>query len=81
MNPLYRPDAPKRPVNLSINSDLLEKSRAMKLNLSAVLEKRLCEELGRQENARWRSMHTLAIRAYNEDVDENGCFGDEDRTF
>ena len=39
----YDPAAPKRAANLSINSDLLAKARALDINLSQTLER----ELGR----------------------------------
>lgn len=81
MQPLYDQDAPKKATNLSLNSDLLKKSRAMKINLSATLEQALTDKLARNEAKKWAEKNRNAIRAYNEFVDEHGCFGDEYRDF
>ena len=45
MGTLFDSEAPKKATNLSINSDLLSKARAMKINLSATLERALQEKL------------------------------------
>ena len=81
MGALYRKDAQKKPTNLSINSDLLAKSRKMKINLSALLEAALTEKLAQAENERWQAKNKLAIVAYNNMVEEQGCFGDSTRDF
>ncbi len=81
MGALYRKDAQKKPTNLSINSDLLAKSRKMKINLSALLEAALTEKLAQAENERWHARNKLAIVAYNNMVEEQGCFGDSTRDF
>lgn len=71
----------KKPTNVSIRSDLLEHARAMKLNLSQVLEGKL-EELVRQHRAeQWRSENREAIAAYNKFVEEHGVFGEEFRAW
>ena len=38
MRQLYNTNAPKKPTNLSVNSDLLNEAKALKLNLSATFE-------------------------------------------
>lgn len=81
MHRLYDDNAPKKPTNLSINSDLLAKSRALKINLSATLERALESELASVQADQWKKENAAAIRAYNQFVDENGCFGDEFRAF
>ena len=81
MGALYRKDAQKKPTNLSINSDLLAKSRKMKINLSALLEAALTEKLAQAENERWQARNKLAIVAYNNMVEEQGCFGASTRDF
>lgn len=74
-------NAPKKATNLSINSDLLAKSRALNINLSATLEKALKRELSKSESEKWQKANKMAIKAYNNFIEENGCFGDEYRTF
>ena len=81
MDRLFDEKAPKKATNLSVNSDLLAKSRALKINLSATLEKALEIQLAEAEAKKWAAENKAAIRAYNEFVEENGCFGDELRAF
>ena len=81
MHHLYDENAPKKATNLSVNSDLLGKSRALKINLSATLEHALENELARAEAKKWSAENKVAIEAYNSFVEENGCFGDEFREF
>jgi antitoxin CcdA len=81
MEPLFDQNAPKKPANLSLNSDLLNKSKAMNINLSATLEQALKEILAREKNEKWADNNKNAIKAYNDFVDENGCFADEFRKF
>ena len=81
MQTLYDGSAPKKATNLSVNSDLLAKSRELNINLSATLETALSNVLARTEAAKWQKQNAQAIRSYNEIVDEHGCFGEEYRAF
>ncbi len=81
MQSLYDESAPKKAANLSINSDLLKKSRELNINLSATLEQALREQLVLSEADHWRMQNQRAIQVYNEVVEEHGCFGDEFREF
>ena len=81
MSTLYKEGAQKKPTNLSINRDLLAKSVVMKINLSALLEAALTEKLAQAENEKWQARNKLAIVAYNDIVDEQGCFSDSTREF
>ena len=81
MPSFYDQNAPKKSTNLSINSDLLAKTRAMKINLSATLEKALLNELSNVEAGKWAQDNKGAIKAYNTFVEEHGSFGDEFREF
>ncbi|MFT6791599.1 MAG: antitoxin CcdA [Cellvibrionaceae bacterium] len=74
MHNLYNTDAPKKTTNLSLNSDLLAKTRALKINLSATLEKALRNELAHAEASKWAENNKAAIKAYNTFVQKNGCF-------
>jgi len=78
---LFDQNAPKKATNLSVNSDLLAKTRALKINLSATLERALENKLAEVEAKKWAAKNKAAIQAYNDFVDENGCFGDEFRDF
>ncbi len=81
MQPLYDPEAPRKPTNVSVNSDLLSKSRALNINLSATLERALREQLAQARAAEWAAENKAAIQAYNDFVERHGCFGDEFRPF
>lgn len=81
MAELYNTSAPKKAANLSVNSDLLQKSRALNINLSATLERALREELAKYEASQWVEENRAAIKSYNELVEQHGCFGDEFRAF
>ena len=81
MHNLYDENAPKKPTNLSLNSDLLAKTRALNINLSATLEQALQQKLVIEETRKWAEENKQAIAAYNNFVEENGCFGDEFREF
>ena len=78
---LYDENATKKPTNLSINSDLLTKSRELKINLSATLERALERELRATEREIWLKENQQAIDAYNKLVDEEGVFSDGLRSF
>ena len=74
--PVCNPDAPKKAVNLSINSDLLRQARELKINLSKMLEAGL-ERMIREERARrWQEENREAIEAHNKFVEKYGLFND-----
>lgn len=81
MQPLYDTHAPKKATNLSLNSDLLVKAKDLQINLSATLEQALEEKLAEQEAKNWAEENKKAIQAYNDFVEEHGCFADEFRSF
>ncbi len=73
--------APKKPVNLSLNSDLLSKARELNINLSATLENELARQIRVRQRERWLQENSGAIRAYNDFVEEQGVFSDGVRGF
>ena len=81
MNSVYNLNAPKKPTNLSINSDLLKKARDLKINLSATLEQALTEIIKKQQEEAWIESNKEAISAYNEYTTKNGLFSDKLRGF
>ncbi len=81
MTDLYDLTAPKKATNLSLNSDLLNKARGLKVNLSATLEQALNDKLKTAAAEKWKKDNAAAIEAYNEFVAENGLLSDEYRVF
>ena len=77
----YDRAAPKKAVNLSVNSDLLSQAREAGVKLSSVLERALEVETRRIRQARWREDNRAAIDAYNEHVERDGVFSDGLRSF
>ena len=73
--------APKKPTNLSINSDLLAVARELKINLSAILERALLNEVKELKKKRWLDENKEAIEACNQFVAKNGLFADKYRVF
>ena len=67
--------AQKRPVNLSVNAQMLGAAREARVNLSALLERALIGELARVRRRRWREENVRAVQAYNERLASHGtCF-------
>ena len=81
MQTLYNYDAPKKPANLSVNSDLLKKTKALNVNLSAIFEQALRAKLAETAITKWQKNNKQAIEAYNSFVEKNGLFSDEHKTF
>lgn len=67
----------KKPLNVLIDTNLLESARDYEVNLSALLDRALREELGKI----WRVKNTGAIDAYNELIEKEGTWSDGFRTW
>ncbi|MCE7869320.1 acetoacetyl-CoA synthase [bacterium CPR1] len=81
MRNAYNPSAPKKATNLTVNSDLLSQARALGINISAVLEQSLAEKVRKLKAEAWLRENQKAIQAYNQEVDQNGTFGEDSRSF
>ncbi len=81
MSKIFNVQASKKPTNVSINSDLLEKARSLNINLSAALEEALTQQVRAEQQAQWKKENSKAIDAYNRFVEESGVFSDELRKF
>jgi antitoxin CcdA len=78
---LYDRTAPKKPTNLTINSDLLVKAKDLQINISAVLESALEETLKQKKQQEWLNQNTEFIDGYNKSINDFGVFSDDLRTF
>jgi antitoxin CcdA len=78
---VYDTDAPKRALNLSINSNLQEEARKYKVNLSKLLEQALIETLTEKKRVEWLEQNRPALEAYNQRIEERGVFSDGLRNF
>lgn len=71
--------ARKRPVNLTLNEDLVAEAKSMTENLSGVVELLLEEFVERERRERVRRGQTVAeaVAAWNQFNDESGSIADE----
>lgn len=81
MQTVFDSTAPKKPTNLSINSDLLQKAKNLKINLSATLENALTQVVKEKQEQEWIETNKEAIQEYNNLIDKNGVFSNELRSF
>lgn len=74
MHAYYKVDAPKRPVNLTLNSDLLRLGKDLGLNLSGLAEEALAQAVRAHLAEIWLHENLAAIEAYNTRVESQGTF-------
>ena len=77
----YDTSAAKKATNLSVNSDLLAKAKAQKINLSATLEEALQEKLIQKTHEQWKRDNANALKANVDFIETHGYFGSEHRVF
>ena len=81
MTAIYNKEAKKKATNISINSELLEKAKKYKINISANVEKILEELIKQEEIKNWEKENKEAIENYNQRISQNGVFSDGLRSF
>ena len=74
--PAYDAGAVKRPVNVTLNSDLVARARAEGLNLSALAEEAVATALARIAKARFEAEVAQACRVHDQYLAEYGSLGD-----
>ena len=74
-------NAPKRAVNLSLNSQVLDLAKEMGLNISQTVDQLLTAEVQRLYWARWQTDNAKAIAEYNARIETEGLFSDRVRSF
>lgn len=74
-------EAPKRPINLSLNSKVLDMAREMGMNISQTVDALLTEEVMKVYWQRWNKDNAKAIEAYNARIEREGLFSDKWRSF
>jgi antitoxin CcdA len=82
MRAVFNVKAPKRPVNLSLNEDLVAQARGVTDNLSEVVESLLADFLSRERARRDAQARALkeAILTWNTFAENQGSFADEHST-
>lgn len=73
----YDTTAARRHVNLTANSDLVNRVRSEKGNLSGIFEKSMVEFLAERELARWQETNKAAFDSYNLMIEERGTLSED----
>jgi len=81
MSNVYNTNASKKAVNVSVNSDLLQQAKTLKINLSATLEDELAHLIRQKQRAQWLDENRSALDDYNAFVEKHGVFSDGLRQF
>lgn len=78
---VFDPKRPRKAVNLSVNADLLNRARALGLNLSQELTARLEDAVRAAERERWLAENREALDHHNRRIAEHGLWSDGKRRF
>ena len=73
--------ARKRPVNVTIDEDVLADAKRLGINLSQVLEDELRKRVTEEKTRRWQEENREAIEAHNLFIEKHGIFGEEFRNW
>ena len=77
MQLFYNTNAPRRPVNLTANSDLVNMVRSENGNLSQMLEQTMITFLTERELVRWKEQNKAAFDSYNAMIAERGSLSED----
>lgn len=82
MTAIYDLAARKRPVNLTLNEDLVRRVKGIADNLSGVVESLLAEYVAREDRLRNEKSQAVrsAVAKWNKFAAEHGSFSDEHST-
>jgi antitoxin CcdA len=69
------------PTNRALPRELVERAKALHLNLSEVAEAALAEAIRKAEREAWLQGNSDAIAGYNAHVERHGVFSDGWRRF
>jgi len=73
----YDGEAPKRPINLSLNEDLIAKAKALGINISAAAESGVAQVVNEAERRRIEAQAEAAMRVWNDYTAHHGSVADE----
>ena len=75
------PSTPRRATNLSIDAEVVEKARELKINVSRAAEEGVRRAISREEAKRWAEENADVIRSSNEYVEKHGLPLEKYRVF
>ena len=73
----YNTNAPRKHVNLTANSELVNLVKEEKGNLSALFEKSMVAFLAERELMRWKEENKTAFESYNRMIEERGLLSED----
>lgn len=68
-------------VTLSIEADVADEARALKVNMSRIAERAIAEANGAARNARWAAANRDALDRYADEIARDGLALDDLRLF
>ena len=71
----------RKPVNLTLDSGVIQAARQVGINLSRVSENALREAAGRELERRWKEEHREALKSWSQWIEANGSPLDRHRAF
>ena len=78
---IYDVGAPKKPVNLTANADLLQNAKGFGINLSRTFEDAVLAKLRTIMEEQWLAENEGAIAEYNARIEKDGVFAATKRRF
>jgi antitoxin CcdA len=81
MSAVYDETAIKKATNVTINSDLLQKAKSYKINISKNFEAYLASVVKEREEQKWLEENREAIESQNRRIEKYGSFSDAFRRF
>jgi len=81
MDITHKTYAGKKPVNLSVDANLLAEAKALDIALSAEFEALLERLVAEKKHSQWKAEVQESISKYDAYIDKNGLFSDEIREF
>jgi antitoxin CcdA len=73
----YNTNAPRKHVNLTANSDLVNLVKEEKGNLSALFEQSMITFLAERDLMRWKEENNTAFKSYNQMIEERGLLSED----
>jgi len=77
MQPAYNSNAPRKHVNLTANSALVNLLKEEKGNLSALFEQSIITFLAERELMGWKEENKAAFDSYNRMIEERGLLSED----
>jgi antitoxin CcdA len=74
-------DGRRRPINLTLRADIVERAKRCGINVSQVAEQAVIVALREAERAVWQKENARAVEAQNERIDRVGLYNEGLRRF